>query len=212
MGLIIGLVNQKGGTAKTTTSVALAYWLQDKKKKKVLVVDADNQMSSSLWLKGMNALTIPYKVIQTADDILEQIPELANDYEYVVVDGAANISETTRAILFRLDLALIPVQPTGVDLRSTKEIIRLVNQAQSVRGGLPNAHLFLSRAVKNTRLKDEAVELLSQITSAKLLNTVIHQRQIIADSSGQCETVFSLPGRSAKEAAMEYTDLFEEVI
>ncbi len=44
-----------------------------------------------------------------------------------------------------------------MDLRSASDAMRLVKQAQSVRGGLPKAVMFLSRAVKGTKLKDEAI-------------------------------------------------------
>ena len=212
MGQVISLVNQKGGVSKSTTSVHLAYWLIVKKKQKVLLIDADTQKSSSLWVEGMEEVEIPFKVIQTPDDLLEQIPELAADYDYLIVDGPASLSEGTRAILFRSDLAVIPVQPSGVDLRSASDAMRLVKQAQSVRGGLPQAALFLSRAVKGTKLKDEAIALLSKNPGAILLNTVIHQKQAIADTSGQSATVWNLPGRPASESAAEYEKLFKEVL
>jgi chromosome partitioning protein len=207
----ISLVNQKGGAAKTTTSVHLAYWLTVKSKKNVLLVDADAQRSSSQWVEGMD-VEIKYEVIQTPDDLLELLPELVTDYDYVIVDGPASLSEATRAILFRSDLAIIPVQPTGVDLRSASDAMRLVKQAQSVRGGLPTAALFLSRAVKGTKLKDEAIALLQQTPDAKLLKTVIHQKQAIADTSGQSATVWDLPGRPAAESANEYERLFKEIL
>ncbi|MEA5511822.1 AAA family ATPase [Crocosphaera sp. UHCC 0190] len=209
---IISLVNQKGGVSKSTTSVHLAYWLVVKQKKTVLLVDADSQRSSSQWVEGMEGVTIPCKVIQTPDDLLEQIPTLATDYDYVIVDGPASLSEATRAILFRSDLAVIPVQPTGVDLRSASDAMRLVKQAQSVRGGLPNVCIFLSRAVKGTKLKDEAIALLSQIKEAKLLKTVIHQKQAIADTSGQSATVWDFSGKPANDSANEYDKLFKEVM
>ena len=209
---VISLVNQKGGVSKSTTSVHLAYWLITKKKKKTLLIDADSQRSSSLWVEGMEFIKIPFKVIQTPDDLLEQIPELIADYDYLIVDGPASLAEGTRAILFRSDLAVIPVQPSGVDLRSASDAMRLVKQAQSVRGGLPLAALFLSRAVKGTKLKNEALALLSKNPSAVLLNTVIHQKQAIADTSGQSATVWNLPGRPASESAAEYEKLFKEVL
>ena len=62
-----------------------------------------------------------------------------------------------RAILFRADLAVIPCQPSGVDLRSAADAVKLVKQALSVRNGPPEALVFLSRAVKGTKLKDEAI-------------------------------------------------------
>lgn len=85
MGQVISLVNQKGGVSKSTTSVHLAYWLIRKKKQKTLLIDADSQRSSSLWVEGMEDVEIPVKVIGTPDDLLEQIPELACRYDYAVV-------------------------------------------------------------------------------------------------------------------------------
>ncbi len=212
MGKIVSLINQKGGVSKSTTSIHLAYWLIKKKKRKTLLIDADAQKSSSLWIEGMEDVEIPYEVIGSPDDLLEQISDLAANYEYVIVDGPASLSEATRAILFRSDLAFIPVQPSGVDLRSASDAMRLVKQAQSVRGGLPKALMFLSRAVKGTNLKKEAIALLSKNQEAMLLNTVIHQKQAIADTSGQSATVWDIPGRSASESASEYEALFKELL
>lgn len=208
---IISLVNQKGGVSKSTTSIHLAYWLTIKKKKRVLLVDADSQQSSSQWVAGMDK-AIAVSVLQTPDDLLEQLPELSKDYDFVVVDGPASLSESTRAILFRSDLAVIPTQPTGVDLRSASDAMRLVKQAQSVRGGLPKAVIFLSRAVKGTKLKEEALSLLAQNPDAQLLKTVIHQKQAIADTSGQSATVWDLPGVPASESRQEYKQLFKEIL
>lgn len=211
MGTVIGFLNQKGGCGKSTTAVHFAYWLAIKKKKKVLLVDADSQRSSSEWLEGME-LAIPYQVVQTPDDLLELLPELALQWDQLVVDGPASLAEATRAILFRADLAIIPVQPTGIDLRSASEAVRLIKQAQSVRGGTPAAAMFLSRAVKGTKLKDEAYALLSKTPELTLLKSVIHQKQVIADTSGQSATVWDLSSRPAKESAREYERLFKEIL
>lgn len=208
---IIALINQKGGCGKSTSSVHLAYWLQFKQNHQVLLIDADAQKSSSQWVEGMEN-PIPCQVIQSPDDLLEQIPELVKDYDYLIVDGPASLAEETRAILFRTDLAVIPVQPTGVDLRSASDAMRLLKQAQSVRGGFPKGLVFLSRAVKNTKLKEEAIALLSQIPDAKFLKPIIHQKQAVADTSGQSLTVWDLPGQAASEAAAEYERLFKAIL
>lgn len=208
---VIALINQKGGCGKSTTAVHFTYWLATKKKKDVLLVDADAQQSSSQWFESMES-PIPYKVLQTPDDLLERIPELAEQSDPLIVDGPASLAEATRAILLRADLAVVPVQPTGVDLRSASDAVRLIKQAQSVRGGLPAAAVFLSRAVKGTKLKDEAIALLSKTPEVTLLKTVIHQKQAIADTSGQSATVWDLPSRPAKESAREYEQLFKEIL
>jgi len=206
---VISFVNQKGGCAKSTTSVHFAYWLTQKKKN-VLLVDADAQGSSSIWLKSME-VPIVVEVMQSPDDLLEQIPELASKCDALVVDGAAGLSETTRAILFRTDLAIVPCQPTGVDLRSASDAVRLIRQAQSVRGGAPKAGVFLSRAVKGTKLLDEAIALLGK-TGVPVLKSVIYQRQIVADTFGQSATVWDLGGKPALEASKEFEALFKEIM
>lgn len=206
---VIAFVNQKGGCAKSTTAVHFAFWLA-LKRNKVLLVDADAQRSSSIWLESLE-VEIPCEVLQTSEVLLERIPALTNQYDYVVVDGPAGLSEATKAILFRTDLAIIPCQPTGVDLRSASDAIRLIRQAQDQRKGAPKAAIFLSRAVKGTRLKDEAMMLLTNI-GVPVLNTVIHQRQAIADTFGQAATVWELLGKGAVEAAEEFDKLFHEVM
>ncbi|MFB8790684.1 MAG: AAA family ATPase [Potamolinea sp.] len=208
---LIALINQKGGCGKSTTAVHFTYWLATKQKNKVLLVDADAQQSSSVWLKGMEKL-IPHKVVQTPDDLLEQIPELAKQFDHLIIDGPASLAEATRAILFCADIAIVPVQPTGVDLRSASEAVRLIKQAQYVRGGPPMATVFLSRAVKGTKLKEEAISLLTKTPEVTLLKTVIHQKQAIADTSGQSATVWDLSSRPAKESGREYERLFKEIL
>jgi chromosome partitioning protein len=207
---VISVINQKGGSGKSTTAIHLACWLRNIGKQ-VKLVDADAQQSSSHWLTGMDK-KIPFQVMQSPDDLLEQLPSLAKEHEFVVVDGPASLSETTRSILFRTDLAIVPCQPTGVDLRSAADAVRLIAQAQSVRGGMPGAGVFLSRAVKGTRLKDEALALLGNTPGIYLLKTVVHQKQAIADTSGQSASVWELGTRPAAESAREYERLFKEIL
>jgi chromosome partitioning protein len=208
---VISFVNQKGGVSKSTTSIHFTYWLL-KQGKRVLLVDADAQQSSSQWVKGIEEVEVVCEVLSTPDELLEKIPIFAEQCDYLVVDGPASLSEATRAILFRTDLAIIPVQPSGVDLRSSADTMRLVAQAQSVRGGQPQAALFLSRAVKGTRLKEEAIALLEKNPGAVLLETTIHQKQAIADSSGQSATVWDMAGKPAADSAEEYDLLFKEIL
>lgn len=206
----IAVVNQKGGAGKSTIAVHLAHWLQ-RQKKAILFVDADGQRTSSIWLESLEH-EIPFRVLQNPDELLDQLPKLAKEYEWVLVDGPATLSETTRALLLWADLALIPCQPAGVDLASASDTVRLVRQAQAIRGGLPKAVLFLNKAIKGTKLKDEAFAVLQQVQDVELLETIIHQRQIITDSFGQGATVFDLTGTPAGTARRELDSLFKQAM
>ncbi|MCU0570754.1 MAG: AAA family ATPase [Oculatellaceae cyanobacterium Prado106] len=209
MGVVIAFINQKGGCAKSTTAVHFAQWLI-REQHKAILVDADAQRSSSIWLESLED-KIPCEVAQTSQELLDCIPKLATQYDQIVVDGPAGLSEATKAILIKADLAVIPCQPTGVDLRSASDAIRLIRQAQGVRKGAPKAAVFLSRAVKGTRLKDEALISLKDI-GVPILDTVIHQRQAVADTFGQGATVWDLLGSAAAESAEEFDLLFQEIL
>jgi chromosome partitioning protein len=121
------------------------------------------------------------------------------------------LGETAKAVLLSVDFALVPVQPSNLDLLATKDIVRLLNQAQKIRKGTPKAAMFLSRASKGTVLLREAQEVLSQTQGLTLLS-LIYQRQVIADAPGQSATVFNMSGDAAFQAAREYEQLFEEAL
>jgi chromosome partitioning protein len=55
------------------------------------------------------------------------------------------------------------MQPSGIDVQSAADAVKLIKQAQSVRQGPPQAVMFLGRAVKGTKLKTEAMELLGKL-------------------------------------------------
>lgn len=206
----IAVVNQKGGAGKSTIAVHLARWLQ-RQNQQLLVIDADGQKTSSIWLESLEH-GIPFLVIQDPDELLEELPKLVSEYEWVLIDGPATLSETTRALLLWADMALIPCQPAGVDLASASDTVRLIRQAKAIRGGLPKAALFLNKAIKGTKLKDEAFAVLQQVQDVELLKTIIHQRQVITDSFGQGATVFDMTGTPAGTARRELESLFKQAM
>ncbi len=206
--MLIGVLNRKGGCGKSTTAVHLAHWLL-RKKQRVILVDSDGQMSSSQWL---NKLNMPSVVINDPDDLFDQIGKLSEDYDSVVVDSPSVLGEPAKSVLLSVDLAIVPVQPSNLDLLSAKDIVRLVNQAQKIRAGKPKAVMFLSRASRGTVLLREAQETLSHTQGFTLLKSMVYQRQVIADAPGQSVTVFSMSGEAATSAAKDYDALFEEAM
>ena len=210
--MLIAVLNQKGGVGKSTTAVHLARWLQ-LQGRPVHLADLDPQQTSSFWLQAAEQFTIPCSVIPAnADSALEQLPPLVEGGQVVVVDGPAGLSDATRAVMLLADVVLTPVQPAGADLRSAVDALRLVAQARRIRGGLPDAAVFLNRATKGTRLLTEAREVISGLEGFRALGQAITQRQALSDCYSQATTVFEAGTGPPLEAAGEYGRLFAELL
>lgn len=206
--MIISCVAVKGGCGKTTLSAHLAGYLA-RSGKLVAALDGDPQKGLTLWLKE----ALPdVEVIraETPDEILESLPELQERAEYVIADGMAGAMEGSRALMLRSDLVVIPMTPSILDLRALQDTARLVQQARSIRGGLPRAVVVLNRWQPNTIISKEIAEAVPDI-GLPVVKAIIKQRTAIADSCGQARFTWEL-GRNAADAAQEIEFALEEVL
>jgi hypothetical protein len=101
--MIIAVANSKGGVGKSTLSVHLAAWLQAQGHR-VVLADCDSQQSSSEWIREA-APDVRAVRLDNPDTILNELPSLCQEADYVVADGPGSQTETSRALLLRADLA-----------------------------------------------------------------------------------------------------------
>ena len=204
--MIVALANSKGGVGKSTLAVHLAAWRQEHGEQTALI-DADAQGASSVWLHEA-VPAMPVFRLQTPDEILDQLPGIAQSFDHLVVDGPAGLTEVTRAMLLVADLTLLPCGPSVLDLRAVHEAIRVVRQAQQIRHGLPQVVLVPNKLQARYRLSQEFLE------TAKSLgirwSVGLRLRQAYADAAGQGTVVWRL-GRGADAAAVEIKTLFQEL-
>ena len=207
----IALVNSKGGVGKSTTAVHFSSWLE-KRRKRVMLIDADAHESSSRWLDKRES-NIEYLAFTDPNRILDSIPKLAEKTDFMVVDAPAGMAETTRAILLRADLAVCPCQPTTLDTDSTEQTLQTIKQAQSLRDGKPYALLVLSKAQRNTKAKKDALHWFKQ-SGFHWLTTSIHQRQFLTGLYDKGLTIWDFENSvsPANQASAEYKVVFNSIL
>jgi chromosome partitioning protein len=206
MGTVIALTNSKGGVGKSTVAVHLAAWCHQGGRHTALV-DADAQGASSVWLHEAEP-DIAISRLQTPDEILDQVPRLVTQFDVLVIDGPAGLSEVTRAVLLVANLALLPCGPSVLDLRAVQEAIRVVGQAQRIRGGPPQAMLVPNKLQVQYRLTQELLATVQSLGVPALGG--LRLRQAFADAAGQGTLVWRLGLRGAA-ATEEITRLFAEL-
>jgi chromosome partitioning protein len=209
---IIALINLKGGVGKSTTAVHLCRYLLSEPRR-VALVDADAQATSSQWIDSLTQ-DIPrpsvYRITKP-DPLLDTIPSLTENFDYIIIDGAGGLAEVQRAILLLADLVLIPIQPSFPDISASHEAIEAVRRVRKVRGKPLDAYTFLTRVTPKTVLFKEAQQVLQNYKDVPLLKTSILQKQVGADVMGQNMTLFELRSRPAVELVSSYRQLFQEV-
>src|SRR5215469_3958060 len=199
---IVAVVNSKGGVGKSTIAVHYAV-AESEKGRRVALIDSDVQESSTRWLKDL-AENVSVFRLPTPDEVMEEAPKLKEEYDLVVADGPAGLSEVTRAILLRADVALLPCGPSTMDLRPARDSMRVIKQAQSVRNGVPKAFFVPNKLQSGTRLSRELMSTADALGLPVLPG--LHLRQAYADAVGQGTVVWRMP--NARPAADEIYRLF----
>src|SRR6516162_3859899 len=89
--MLIALANSKGGVGKTTVSVHYAV-AQAERGRKTALIDSDAQGSSTRWLQDIQDSVAVFP-LKTADDVIDQAPRIVSQFDVVVADGPAGLSE-----------------------------------------------------------------------------------------------------------------------
>ena len=157
---VIAIVNQKGGTGKTTLSTNLACAFAEASP--VLLLDADPQGSAQDW--AGNWIQAPMNLdVRGAEPgrLIQNVRLLAPKYAWVIIDGPPGISRTSADAVRAADMVLIPAKPSPFDVWATSDIVEAVKARQETTGGVPVAAFVITMTRPRTRLGrqiDDALE------------------------------------------------------
>lgn len=159
---VVAIVNQKGGTGKTTLAINLASVLAEKGA--VLLLDADPQASSQNWAAG--EWTSPEGLAVKGmgkGNLLEQVRSVSRDYDWIIIDGPPGISRTSADAVRAADLVLIPAKPSPLDVWAASDIVAAVRARQKTSNGAPKAAFVITMAQPRTRLGRQIDAALSEM-------------------------------------------------
>lgn len=210
--MIISVGGFKGGVGKTTIATNLAVILS-LKGKDILLVDADNNGSSSFFteLRAENKSDPGYTLARLmGKEIQTQVPRLAKKYDHVVIDIGAQDTSSQRAAMVISDVFLLPCPPRSYDLNTFDKLDEVIGEAKISNPKL-QALSFLNLAYPNNRDNDEAAGLLGDANEIKFLNTRLVQRKAFSDTIPIGQSVVEQDPQNEK-AVNEISTLFDRVM
>ena len=201
--MIIGVLSQKGGVGKTTVALNLAAAIATSGSR-VLVVDADPQGSALAWSSAREAEPL-FPVVGMAKPTLHrELPNLAANYHYIVIDGAPRVNDLARSAILASNLVLIPVQPSPYDIWASSETVRLIREARQINAALEAAFL-INRKIARSAIGRDAAAALARFEDIPVLEVHLSQRILYAESAAKGLTVVEVAPQG--EAAREFRAL-----
>ena len=199
---VILIAASKGGPGKTTLAAALAAYAVSLGEK-VILVDADPQLSLGMWHERRDWPTNPAYTSAIEDrDLGRTIEQARNGVDWVIVDLPGSLMRTDVAIE-HADLVVIPVRPSMLDIEAVNPICELADEAKAPR-------VFVVNAVdKDWKLLGSAIEALSDLGEVLEPSLRYHEGHASAMVLGL--TAAELKGPSSRIARAEIAALWDAV-
>lgn len=204
----LAFVGQKGGSGKSTLSIATALEAMQRGLR-VVLLDLDRQGTCRDFGAAARAGDLPSPTVVSVDaaDLPEVVESMGDSYDLAIIDTPGRESSAGRASLMLCHVAVVPVQPSPADLWATSETFAVCRKALGLRPDLI-VKPVVSRADARRRFSKEVVETLSA-AGMKPLNTIIHDRADFPASMamGSAPTSYASDGK----AAAEIRELVDEI-
>ena len=134
--MIITVGNIKGGVGKTTLAVNLAIHAGKNLGKSVVLIDADDQSTATLFTEIREQESEPanYTCVSVrGGQVRSQGLALAKRFDITVIDCGGRDTEAFRAALTICDVLVAPLTPRSFDFWSITQLVRLLDEVNAVR-------------------------------------------------------------------------------
>jgi chromosome partitioning protein len=163
---VIAMIQQKGGVGKSTITANLAGELKELGRT-VAVFDLDPQQSLMSWAQfGEGLLRTIVEAVDTTNprSLTAAIERVGKGADRILLDCPPGLPDTGIMAALVADLVLLPVSPSPLDFKASKEAVQLVREARERRKDKGPMMAFVpSRVEENTVLGRDLAESLKKL-------------------------------------------------
>lgn len=206
--MIISVVNQKGGTGKTTVATNLAATFAGDKKD-ILLIDADPQQSALDWQRDRPENFPHVSVIGLpSSNLHREVEKLKNKYDLIIIDGGGRVTASGRAAVSCADFILVPTLASKPDSLSTQKFFKeVVEEVAAIKGNISGAILF-TMLKTGTAFNIAGQEQIRNL-GYPVFDTVIYHRITYQEAISKGLSVIEYSEKS--KASEEIINLYKEV-
>ena len=184
--MIITVGGIKGGCGKSLIATNLTV-LRAQYKRKVLLVDADEQGTSGDWTEhrtSMGVETLWTTIRLKASAVRTEIKKMAHDYDDIIIDCGGRDTASLRAALTVSDIFLVPFQPKSFDIWTAEKVSTLIAEATALNENLVSYAIINCAASRGTDNED-AQNILKKSEGIKLLPATIGLRKAFSNATAE---------------------------
>ena len=212
---IISVANRKGGVGKSIVTILLAVALARHKGKKVLILDCDDQGSiAEMFQNESDMMGDEYQPAVEVEEITPRkvqtfLKRFGGDYDVIFVDiprmTDSRKDNATVMLLYNCDSILMPVVGNEVDVLSSLDFLKIVEEAAEFKQEVGEKLLyygFINR--RNLRKTNELAEAAMQQNNLKMFNNSLADLKIYTLPS------FYTSIMETAEGERRFSDFFNE--
>ncbi len=208
--MIIAVINQKGGVAKSTSTVNIGVALAQNEAR-VLLLDLDTQRDLLSYTDLTPSITLAPADQSSLSGLLQ------GEYDHTLLDCSPALNEESAAALKVAHLALVPLQAEYAALRGLSRLMETIEVARARNN--PNLRLRILLTMFDARAR-HCAEVEAEVRKrfgAEVLAPVIRRSITFAEASLAHQSILQFAPRSAgakayRAVAQELVEAFPSVL